>query len=225
MSFFFRLALPGRMDDGEAVYGKASWERRYPRAEWSDVVHSEQIVCPVNPGHRRGGERLGNLTVILGSPRIGDFVWTWYSECLMTERVRALFEEAGFTGFEAKPVTIERVKRVRRGQPVEIPTLWELVVTGKGGNAHPDSGIRVIYTCEACGMVRYSSYQNGIIVDEAQWDGSDFFTVNGYPTHILVTERVKDLIVTNQLTNCALLPPHTLRWPELVVRPEEVYCQ
>ncbi len=72
-------------------------------------------------------------------------------------------------------------------------------------------------------MVRYSSYQNGILVDEAQWDGSDFFTVNGYPKHILVTERVKDLIIAHRLTNCVLIPAEKLRWPETVMRPEDLY--
>jgi len=62
-----------------------------------------------------------------------------------------------------------------------LPKVWELEVQGRGGNAHPDSGIRLLYVCPECGYNVYSSFQNGIIVDESQWDGSDFFTINGYP--------------------------------------------
>mgnify|MGYP001771065614 FL=1 len=225
MSMFFELASPDSVNEDEPVYGKASWARRFGLAEWSDIVDLEQVICPVDPEHASVGDRVGNLAIVLPSPRVGDFVWTWHSECLVTDRVLTLFREAGFTGFKTKPVAVEKVKRVRKGQPVTIPTLWELVVAGKGGHAHPDSGIRVIYTCEACGMIRYSSYRNGIIVDEREWDGSDFFTVNGYPKHILVTERVKDLIVANELTNCLLIPSHQMRWPEGLPRPEELHAE
>ncbi len=225
MNVFFYLGSPADFDEGRAVYGRASWERRFGWAEWSDVVASRRIVCPVDPGHRRSGDRIGNLTIVLPSPSVGDFVWTWYSECLVTERVLTLFREAGLTGFEAKPVVVEKVKRVKKEQPVTIPRLWELVITGKGGDAHPDSGIRVIYKCDACGLTRYSSYRDGIIVNEREWDGSDFFTVNGYPKLILVTERVKDLIVANQLTNCVLIPSHQKRWPKGLERPEDIQAE
>lgn len=222
MRGFYELGYPSTSDVGKPVYGRPGWENQFEPAEWSDYVDTEQVICPINPGHCRSGNRIGDLTIILPSPRIGDFTWTWLSECLLTERVLSLFRENGLIGFEVRPVTIEKVKRIRKGSEVSIPTLWELVVVGRGGDACPESGIRVIKTCEACGLVRYSSYRNGIIVDEEQWDGSDFFTINGYPRQILVTERVKDLIAANQLTNCVLIPSHEMRWPEGVVRPEEV---
>jgi hypothetical protein len=166
-----------------------------------------------------------DLHIVLPSPKIGDFVWTWMSECLVTDRVLQLFRQAGLASFEVRPVVIERVRRLDKRRLEEIPTLWELVVTGRGGDARPESGIRVVYRCEACGLVRYSSYQNGILVDEEQWDGSDFFTVNGYPKYILVTERVKDLIMAHGLTNCVLIPAEALRWPDGMPRPEDVYLK
>jgi hypothetical protein len=59
-------------------------------------------------------------------------------------------------------------------------------------------------------------------VDKDQWDGSDFFTVNGYPRFILVSERVRDLVTQNGLTNCMLIPSDRLRWQSLT-RPEDLY--
>jgi hypothetical protein len=223
MAEFYSLLAPDIDDADAAVYGRGDWEARFGLAEWSDAVRLERIVCPVDPEHRRGGKRIGDLVIILPSPKIGDFVWTWYGECLMTDRVLNLFRKARFTGFAARPVTVERIKRVPRGGQTVVPVLWELAVTGKGGDPHPDSGIRVFKTCDACNLVRYSSYRNGIIVDEQQWDGSDFFTVNGYPKFTLVTERVKDLIVANGLTNCMLVPSSDLRWPKGLLRPEELH--
>jgi len=228
MRRFYELTDPDRADyygEGEYVYGRPEWERQYGLAEWTDDMEYpfERFGCPVNPYHGRLVERAAELHIILPSSRVGDFVWTWYADCLITDRVLELFQRAGLTGFKARPVVVERVKGRSKRHLEDIPKLWELVVIGKGGDARQESGIRVIYRCEACGFVEYSSYRNGILVDEEQWDKSDFFTVNGYPKHILVTERVKDLIVAHQLTNCMLIPVENLRWPETVMRPEDFY--
>jgi hypothetical protein len=162
-----------------------------------------------------------NLTVILPSPRIGDFVWTWYSDCLITDRVLKLFQGAGFTGFEPRPVAVEKVQGVRKGTEFAIPTLWELTVAGLAGDADPASGIKVIEVCYGCHMTTYSSFRNGIIVSKDNWDGSDFFVINGYPKCILVSERVKELIIYERLVNCALVVSTELQWNS-GPRPEEV---
>jgi len=168
------------------------------------------------------GEPRVDLTIILASPRIGDFVWTWYNDCIVTESTLSLFREAGLTGFQARPVTVEKFKRLprKRAGEVTFPPLRELAITGKGGDAAPESGIYPLYEIKDSGRFQYSSFRNGIVVDEANWDGSDFCTVNGYPKHILVTERVKDVIVGHQLTNCALIPSDKLEWRS-GERPEE----
>lgn len=221
---FYNLHWPDA-ELGPFSYGEAGWVSKFRPAEWSERVHLEGIKCPRFPGHQRGGDRIGDLDVVLPSPRIGDFSWTWISECIITEPVLSSFRAAEFTGFDVRPVTVSRTKRVPKGTQVQIPTLWELVVTGRGGDAAPESGIRLFYQCDACGMKEYSSFRNGIIVDDAQWDGSDFFTVNGYPRFILVTERVADIIAANELTNCALVPSQELRWGQ-TIRPEDVnYCR
>jgi hypothetical protein len=178
------------------------------------------IRCPLHPGHQRAGPRAMDLTVVLDSTRIGDFIWTWQSECLITKRTFGLFQDANLSGFELRPVTVERVKRLRQGSQLSIPTLFELKVTGRAGHAHRSSGVRVFNRCDACGLVEYSSYKKGLIVDEAEWDGSDFVTVIGYPAMIMVTERVKEIIVTNELKPCTLTPSRKMRWPRGVIRPE-----
>ncbi|MDA8215416.1 MAG: hypothetical protein M0Z64_09105 [Nitrospiraceae bacterium] len=217
---FYTLRIPDPVR-GPLIYGNPDWLRKYRFAEWADDVELESITCPVYPGHQRGGKRIGELKIILSSAKIGDFVWTWYSDCLITDRVYKLFKEAGFTGFKVFPVTVKKIKRKAKNVEEGIPRLWELVVTGKGGNAHPDSGIRMFYKCDACGLIKYSSFRNGIIVNKSEWDGSDFFAVNGY-SFILVTERVKQFIIEHKFTNCALIPSHELQWGKMT-RPEDVY--
>jgi hypothetical protein len=46
-------------------------------------------------------------------------------------------------------------------------SLWELVITGNAGNAHPDSGLNMKLHCEHCGLTRYAPIKKGIgiIVD------------------------------------------------------------
>lgn len=219
---FYHLTVPSAR---EPLYGDPDWYEKFRHVEWAECMDFEQVTCPLHPKkHMRAGERIGDLRVVLPSPNVPDFLWTWYSECIMTERVRGIFEHAQITGYEARPVTVERVKYVRKGTKPEIPDLWELFVTGRGGDAHPDSGIHILEKsiCEACGFVRHSSYRNGIIVDDEQWDGSDVSTVNGYPMLILVSDGVKDLIVENELVNCALVLSRDMVYPE-GTKPEDHY--
>ena len=222
-STFYRLG-PTHDDLSHAVYGRAEWDRMYPSAEWGKAVDfSGSIVCPVSGGHQRPAPRTMGLEIVLSSPKIGDFVWTCYSECIVTERVIKLFREAGLRGFETRDVRVERVKRNRSACPATLPRLYEFRVLGRAGHAHARSGIRKVYECTSCGLIRYSSYRHGIIVDENQWDGSDFFTVTEYPTHILVTPRVMDLIVRENLKPCVITPSDKLKWPWGVLRPESMY--
>ncbi len=219
---FFNISPPHK--DPPLVYGDP--DKRYERDAsiyWAEGMDFEQITCPVNEDHYRAGERVGDLHVILPSPKVRDLMWTQYSELIVTDHVRSLFEDAGFTGFNVRPVTVEKVKYARKGSESDIPPLWEIEVTGKGGNAHPDSGIYPIEAsrCEVCKYLRFSSYRNGIIVDGDEWDGSDFFTVNGYPRVWLITERVKDLIMDKGLVDCHIKKARDLEWK--FPRPEDYY--
>ena len=210
---FYNLGAP-YSDEQYDLYGQPDWEDQYGVAPWGKETHYNHIVCPIDPTHPRVSGRCANLSIVLPSLEIGDFVWTWSSEAVVPERTLSLFRNAGFTGFEARPVKVEKIVGLSRKQSEQlaIPLLWELVITGQGGNAAVESKIHIIDRCEGCGYTQYSSFHNGIVVDEANWDGSDFFTINGYPKYILVTEQVKELIISHQLTNCALIPSHELQW-------------
>jgi len=209
---------------------------KFQNAEWAEEMdYTDTIYCPANPGHQRAGRRMEHLVITLPSSRIGDFVWTGVGECIITDRVAQLFKEAGFTGYELRPVTVSKVyrhhvekdivltdegprgiKKVTRDRnPRPIPRLWELKIIGKGGNIHPDSGIsiKIKRICDACGAEKISIRGRGIIVDEKQWDGSDFFFVTEFPGMRLVTERVKDFIIGERLTNCKLIPSEEIHFP------------
>jgi hypothetical protein len=200
------------------VYGRPDWETSFGAADVKDIDY-ESITCSLVPGHRRAGARIGDLH-LLTSKHIGDFIWTYMSECVVTDTVARLFSREKPTGYQLRNASIVTTENSQTKDKDSVPRVWELDVQEKGGNADPDSGIRLLYVCSECGFTAYSSFQKGIIVDESQWDRTDFFTVNGYQRHIIITERVKDLIIRNKLTNCAIFRSQDLRWGNLP-RPEE----
>lgn len=161
------------------------------------------------------------LTIDLPSPNIGDFLTTWGGLQIITDKVAQLFKEQGFSGYELKPVRINKIKRMRKPKP--IPKLWEFVVTGFAGMAPIESGVKLTYKCEACNHIEYSSCTNvSALIDMYQWDGSDFFSV--YPMgSFLVTERVKNLIEEKKLTNCKVIPLEEAGIPERLMRGGKLY--
>lgn len=194
-------------------------------AEWDESMDFEQILCPANPDHRRAGKRLTDLSVLLTSRKIKDFVWTWYSECLIQDHVLNLFRDKGLTGFEVKPVQARTKVRARHPDPcddnpglsadvaaeMEIPKLWELVVTGWGGVAPEESGIRLVKACDACGYLEYTFFEDpSLLINEHQWDRSDFFMVWPLPKYVFVTDKVAKLIRKHGLTGARLRAPETL---------------
>jgi hypothetical protein len=167
------------------------------------------VNCPLEEGHRRAGKRLTDLSITVPiSADKDDFVWTWYSEALVRDHVLHQFRAQGLSGFQVKPVQA-RFKNFNEGPP---PRLSELVVVGWAGMALAESGIKTIARCDACGHTVYSSFTNAEkLIDESQWDGSDFFIVWPLPRYILVTERVVRLIRDNHMTGVVVRPIRDLR--------------
>jgi hypothetical protein len=171
-------------------------------AEWArGEMDLEQVICPVNPGHRRGGKRLTNLSVVLPGRTVEDFVWTWQTECLVQDHLLELFRKSGFTGFDVKPVKAA----FKRASEQEPPRLWELIVTGWAGIASAESGVNLVERCNTCGSLRYSGCSNvEKLIDASQWDGSDFFMVWPLPKFIFITDRVARVIRENRLAGVTI---------------------
>jgi hypothetical protein len=182
-------------------------------AQWAnEEVDLEGVICPADDGHQRAGKRLTDLSVTLPGDRCTDIVWTWYNECLLTDRALQLFQAYNFSGFEVKPV-----KAVFKTRMKEPPRLWELIVTGWAGMAPPESGIHLIEHCEACGHKQYSAWTvPERLIDPSQWDGSDFFMVWPLSGHIFITDRVRRAIYEQALTGMELKPARDLIFPEIL---------
>src|SRR5262245_29602693 len=98
-------------------------DRKYYDADWEKWVDLEQIICPADPGHQRGGARITQLGVTLPRGKVPDVFWV--HDCVIQDHVLKLFQAAGLTGFNALPVKA----RFKRGNEPP-PVLWELGVTG-----------------------------------------------------------------------------------------------
>jgi hypothetical protein len=145
----------------------------------------------------------------LSNGPVEDFVWTWYTECLVRDRTLELLRRHEFSGFEVKPVTARFEKSVQRP-----PTLWELRLTGWAGMAKPESGIRLdeSASCKVCGKLRYTGLTNAEqLIDESKWDGSDFFIVWPLPKFVFATERVVNVIREHHLTGVRIEPVSELK--------------
>ena len=183
-------------------------------ASWAeDMDYESTVICPINDGHQRAGKRMAILSIALPRYPIQDFVWTWGSTCLLRDSALEVFKNNGFTGFEVK-----RVKAKFKRPNGEPPRLWELVVTGWAGVAPPESGIRLVESCAACGDLEYSAWTSpDMLINSSQWDGSDFFMVWPLPVHIFVTERVTQVIRDNKFSGGVLKPSRDLVFPTCVI--------
>lgn len=185
---------------------------KFDDVDYENNTDWESIICSECDGHQRAGKRIGKLKIEITGKNKSDFFWTsLLSELIITDKVATIFKENNVTGYDLKEVEV-----CNMDYPFK---LWEFVVIGNGGKAHIDSGIKLKYNCKSCGLKRYSAYENGIIVDEKNWDGSNFFTVEGYSKHILVTENIKELVKKHRLKGVNFIPSHELIWPEGVIKP------
>lgn len=158
-------------------------------------------------------KRLTELRVMLKSRRMTDMVWTWYHDCLIQDRVLELFHREGFTGFQARPTSVRMMTKLDdeslddRGRDqagLQIPTFWELFVTGWGGVAPPESGMSLAPPGSRRPWVGLPIWAR--IVDESQWDGSDFFMVWPFPALKIVTDRVVRCAKRERITGVKFIP-------------------
>ncbi len=185
------------------------WETR---VEWrTGEVRLETVHCETFPKHQRSGRRIDPLSINLppfcARSEITDFVWTSYSECLISDRVKAILEHERVSGYELKAT-----RAFINNELVASPVLWELVVTGWGGVADSKSGVKLIYECRECGHRVYSCFTNPReIVNPAQWDESDLFMVWPMPRYIFVTTRTRSILEQQNLSGYNLRRVSELR--------------
>lgn len=167
-------------------------------ATWiDDEIEMDTIVCPLKPEHQHAGPRRSPLSVSVAGVA-GDMVWTWYSECLFSEELVDLVRRERLTGLEFHPASVRGPSGAPFGRQY-----WEVAVRGWAGMATPESGIKLQYDCPECGHLCYSAFADASrLIDERDWDGSDFFMVWPLPKFIFVTQRVAQIFRRHRIGPC-----------------------
>jgi hypothetical protein len=159
-------------------------------------------LCDGNPDHARRQTRPTPLRLEFRGGGLTDFLWTPYSEAIVGEDVVRVFSECGIAGCEFIPAELENTM----GDQV-ASDLYELRVTGWGGMASAESGVRVLEECPHCKHRVFSGYTDASrLVDLDAWDGSDIFIVWPLPRYLLAVESVKEALVERQLTGVKAVP-------------------
>ena len=182
------------------------WSLETPRweglAELARDMDFEQILCPTHEGHRRGGNRIGALSVVVHPSRVGDFTFSWLSDVLISRRVLDIFAKHQVTGFEVKPAKISYPATIE----ARPPDLFELVVTGWGGLAASAAGVKLIKSCQDCGKKTYTIAEPSRLIDAAAWDGSDLFIVWPLPGYQFASDRLANILRQERVSGVKLIP-------------------
>lgn len=145
------------------------------------------------------GMVFGESNVRILSENLYDFIWSTPGVVFVKEIVAKQFSEHKITGCEFLHVNIDRESKI--GEEI-----YEVYIYGKAGKAAKKSGIAIKSSCKKCGRIEHTTFRSGIIVDPNNWDGTDICTIEEYPTYILVSEKIKQILEKNNFSNYRLNP-------------------
>lgn len=156
---------------------------------------SELILCSASSDHGRRRKRISELHVLIPGTSAPDILFSWTGEYLVQEHLYRLFDSERITGIWTRPA--DAVLK-RTGEPLAVR---ELGLSGWGGVAPPESGIREVLRCRVCGNLMYSKLRHPEkLINLEAWDGSDFFMVWPLPRYIFVTKKVVELFKTHKIS-------------------------
>jgi hypothetical protein len=101
-----------------------------------------------------------------------------------------------FTGYE-----IKKIKTHFDNYNANKLQFHELVITGTAGDASERSGVYLMDYCKHCRASEFSAPTNlSDLVDEKEWDGSDFFIVWPLTKYIIISSRVAKFLNEENIT-------------------------
>ena len=159
------------------------------------------------------------MDVELSSPiKFGQtLIWSeeGTSTLFLTEESLKIFVNNKLTGCDFVESNVLGYKGESRAS-TPLPRLWELRVTNWVAIDRESSGyVLEEPACDICGWTQVKKTRQGIWLAESS--DLDFLVVREYPLHILVTERVMELIVAAELHPCALVPQDKIEFEGVFV--------
>lgn len=137
-----------------------------------------------------------------------DILWVDLLAFVVSGRVVSLLNSHDISGWLTYPVVV----RDRRNR--ELPNYQGFVI--RGHEVDFDLHRSEIHTRRAVPEGKPFQVYRGLFVKEEQWDGSDFFRHRGF---ILVTKKVRDLFVKENIRNVRFTPLPELELDAALFRP------
>jgi hypothetical protein len=158
----------------------------------------EDIPCPVSSEHMDKRRTWGNLVLQAKHNRRDEIIWSQYGNCAIHGRLAEELKLHGFSGYRLMPAA------VRFPDGSESREYHEFMVTGWGGVARPESGVRVEETCPGCMWKRCSKLRDPAeLIDEGAWTGDDFFVVWPFGEWFL-SARAIEFFHVSTLRSCVI---------------------
>lgn len=120
--------------------------------------------------------------------KLRDFLPCGVSFYLISERLKALLEDSGVTGWKCYPIELYD----KKGNKVE--GYHGFSVTGRAGHYKEFETPPV--------ELGYSPKSHGLHFDFDSWDGSDVFQL--IPRYIIISTRLADLLMKNRMSGISL---------------------
>ena len=132
----------------------------------------------------------------LGQRGFVEYLWNSHSGPIFRADLVSLWQLAGLTGFDLKPVRIVGWRgKPRKSLPDNIPIYYWLKTISKARLAEPPP---VEAPCSDCGAIRYgfpslgTHLSNGMRIEPGSWDGADFFGLQDY-YFVFCTRRAAEI--------------------------------
>lgn len=173
---------------------------------YTEEMRMDTKLCPRNAGfpsqHAMYQRWVRPIRVIGPVQRMTDFEWSVYRDILLEEDIVKPLMSSGFSGIEFRPAELYTTTETPIGMGI-----FQLRVTGWGGIAPPQSGIRVMEECPQCGRKVFSGFTNPVrLFSVDAWDGSDFFIIWPMPKFVFVTKDVADWITRPEFSGVCVKP-------------------
>jgi hypothetical protein len=156
----------------------------------------------------RPGDELGRLMIETESSNLTDVMHPFPGQIIIRQNVVELLAESDLHGFNLQKAIVSNLKK-SPNHVSEHLNLYELIPKGYAWRIGIDqNSIEVCDTCKRRIFPRPTHWE----IDLERWDGSDFFIMDLNPNMVFVTQAVKDLFESNNVSNCLFVSPDKLRF-------------
>ena len=176
------------------------------KLEYVSGLSMETTLCPLNAGlpsqHAMRQRWQHPLKILAPVQRMTDFEWTVFRDIVIEKDIVDGLQKAKLSGVTFQPVQLYTTTETPIGRQA-----FELTVTGWGGMARPESGIRVVEECRYCKRRVYSGFTDpSQLFSPEAWDGSDLFIIWPMPKFTFITKRVADFIKQSDYSGLRIKP-------------------